>query len=164
MFTRFHDDKLRIQKQLQESTGPGRYALNVPGPADKQYYLEDPHVRLQKWGANLKTNSILIENDLRGMTRKMNRDCRVPNDYKEYQKTITTDDINVKTLSPFVDESRATTPAWEVRGMETNRWNYLHNNPQEHTCFHFQNNLSTRILEKDHYGLKHCNNPTFTDE
>ena len=28
---RFHDDPCRINKQLQESTDPGRYMLNVPG-------------------------------------------------------------------------------------------------------------------------------------
>ena len=27
-FTRFHDDPCRIEKQLQESTGTGKYMLN----------------------------------------------------------------------------------------------------------------------------------------
>ena len=31
-FTRFHDDNCRIEKQLQELTGTGRYMLNTPGP------------------------------------------------------------------------------------------------------------------------------------
>ena len=30
-FTRFHDDPCRIEKQMQESTGLGKYMLNVPG-------------------------------------------------------------------------------------------------------------------------------------
>ena len=34
-FTRFHDDPCRINKQLQESTGTGRYMLNVPGNGEK---------------------------------------------------------------------------------------------------------------------------------
>ena len=57
-FTRFHDDPCRINKQLQESTDPGRYMLNVPGNGDKPYYIEDPYIRIQGWGANLRTNTI----------------------------------------------------------------------------------------------------------
>ena len=30
-FTRFHDDKCRVEKQLQEMTDQGRYMLDVPG-------------------------------------------------------------------------------------------------------------------------------------
>ena len=30
-FTRFNYDDCRTKKRLQEATGPGRYALNMPG-------------------------------------------------------------------------------------------------------------------------------------
>ena len=49
-FTRFHDDEARVEKQLQESTGPGRYMLNVPGNGTHPCFMEDPFVRLDKWG------------------------------------------------------------------------------------------------------------------
>ena len=68
-FTRFHDDPCRIAKQLQESTGTGKYMLNVPGNGDKPCFMEDPFCRLQKWGANLQTNSINLESDLLGLSR-----------------------------------------------------------------------------------------------
>mgnify|MGYP005660732585 FL=1 len=51
-FTRFHDDPCRIKKQLQESTDIGRWILNVPGQGSKPDYMNDPHIRLQKWGGN----------------------------------------------------------------------------------------------------------------
>ena len=75
-FTRFHDDNCRIEKQLQELTGTGRYMLNTPGPGKNPCFMEDPYLRLQYWGANLKTNSINLESDLRGLTRSANKDCR----------------------------------------------------------------------------------------
>jgi hypothetical protein len=81
-FTRFHDDPCRITKQLQESTGLGRYMLNVPGNGDKPLYMEDPHIRMQKWGGNLLTNTINIESDLMGLTRNSNRDEISENNYK----------------------------------------------------------------------------------
>ena len=63
-FTRFKDDPCRIKKELQELTGLGRYMLNVPGNGDKPGFMEDPHIRMQKWGSNLMTNTVNLESDL----------------------------------------------------------------------------------------------------
>ena len=68
-FTRFHDDSARIKKQVEESSFVGRYMLNTPGPGDNLPFFEDPQLRLQKWGANLKTNTVNMESDLLGLTR-----------------------------------------------------------------------------------------------
>ena len=72
--TRFYYDSCRTIKSLQQSTDPGRYMLNVPGNGDKPAYMEDPHIRIQKWGGNLRTNTINLESDLKGITRPLNRD------------------------------------------------------------------------------------------
>jgi hypothetical protein len=69
-FTRFHDDPCRIKKQLQQSTDVGRWILNVPGNGDRPDYIADPQIRIQTWGANLMTNCIDLESDLRGQTRR----------------------------------------------------------------------------------------------
>jgi hypothetical protein len=83
-FTRFHDDPCRIKKRLQESTDQGRYILDVPGNGSTPYYIDDPHLRLQKWGGNLMTDSINIENDLKGLTRSINQDCLLKNNYNSF--------------------------------------------------------------------------------
>ena len=70
-FTRFHDDPVRIQKRLEESTFLGRYQLNKPGPGTKMPFFEDPNVRLQSWGANLHNNTIEFESELRGLKRPL---------------------------------------------------------------------------------------------
>jgi hypothetical protein len=149
-FTRFHDDPCRIQKQLQESTGLGRYMLNVPGNGLTPYYVEDPHIRLQKWGANLTTNTINVESDLRGLTRSINKDCLHKDNYEEHSAKFS--NVNYPSLKSSVsDETRATHPAWMYRDLEQVNWYYLPLNPQENTCMPFNNNLNTRILEKDYY-------------
>ena len=74
-FTRFHDDPCRIKKDLQELTGLGRYMLNVPGNGVNMPFMEDPYIRMQKWGSNLMTNTVNLESDLMGLTRSSNRDC-----------------------------------------------------------------------------------------
>jgi hypothetical protein len=81
-FSRFHDDPARIKQQLEQDTFPGRYQLNTPGPGDNLPFWEDPNIRLQRWGANLKTNTTDFESELRGMTRKLNHDEIGLNDYK----------------------------------------------------------------------------------
>jgi len=81
-FTRFHDDPCRINKQLQESTGLGRYMLNVPGNGSKPLYMDDPYIRMQKWGGNLMTNTVNLESDLFGLTRNTNHDDITKNEYR----------------------------------------------------------------------------------
>jgi hypothetical protein len=76
-FTRFSNDKDVIQKRLCESTFNGIYHLNTPGNGVDMPYVNDSHIRLQKWGANLRTNTLDIENDLRGMTRKLGSDFQI---------------------------------------------------------------------------------------
>jgi hypothetical protein len=148
-FTRFHDDPCRIKKRLQESTDQGRYILDVPGNGSTPYYIDDPHLRLQKWGGNLMTDSINIENDLKGLTRSINQDCLLKNNYKMHAANTST--VQYPNIGTITDQSRATHPAWMSRDLEQVNWYILPLNPQENTCMQFQNNLNTRIIEKDQY-------------
>jgi len=147
--TRFHDDPCRIQKQLQEMTGLGRYMLNVPGNGDKPCFMEDPFIRMQKWGANLMTNTINLESDLMGLTRASTRDCASENEYKS--RAVKTSKVNYPSCNPMTDQTRATNPAWMYRDLEQVDWYTLPLDPQENTCMRFQNNLSTRILERNNH-------------
>ena len=49
--------------------------LNMPGPGDNTCYIEDPQIILQKWGANIMTNSTNIESELFNVNRILSRDC-----------------------------------------------------------------------------------------
>ena len=151
-FTRFHDDPCRINKQLQESTGLGRYMLNVPGNGSKPIYMDDPFIRMQKWGGNLMTNTVNLESDLMGLSRNSNRDDVAANEYR--LNAVKTKQVQYKSQNPSTDQSRATPPAWEYRDLEQTKYNILPLNPQENVCFPFQNNLSTRIVEKDIFVAK----------
>jgi hypothetical protein len=148
-FTRFHDDPARIEKQLQETTGIGRYMLNVPGNGDKPCFMDDPFIRMQKWGANLMTNTINLESDLLGLTRNISRDHVLKNNYLNH--TVSTTKQQYPVCEPSTEQSRATNPAWTTKDLEQVNWSILPLNPQENTCFPFQNNLSTRIIEKDYF-------------
>ena len=152
-FTRFNYDPCRTKKQLQQSTDPGRWILNVPGNGSNPCYFEDPHIIPQKWAGNLRTNTINLESDLLGVNRQLGRDCLGKDNYKKYN--VPNEAIQYPTCNNvFTDQSRATNPAWWYRDLEQVDWYYPPLNPQENTCIPFLNNLSTRILEKDYFVPK----------
>jgi hypothetical protein len=158
-FTRFHDDPCRIEKQLQQSTDPGRWILNVPGNGDKPEYMADPQIRIQTWGGNLMTNCVDLESELRGVNRRANKDCLGKDEYTKFN--VPTQKISYPSNSSmFTEESRTIMPAWTARDLEQVNWYELPLDPQENTCMPFQNNISTRILEKDNFVAKI---PCFSD-
>jgi hypothetical protein len=153
-FTRFNYDEARTKKKLQQSTGPGRYSLNMPGNGTSPCFYNDPQIRMQKWGANLHSvingAPIDIESDLKGTTRKLSKYCQ----NKKFPNTGVP--ISQKNEYPvcgdaLTDQSRVTHPSWLYRALPQNREYPLFLNPQENVCLRFQNNLNTRLLEKDNF-------------
>ena len=153
-FTRFKYDDSRTMKELQQSTDQGRWILNVPGNGTKPHYMEDPHIRIQKWGGNLMTNHIDIENSLRGITMNNNRDYLDQSHYKKHVKQ--SDKIYYpKNSDLYVDQSRSTDPAWEYRNMEINNWlEPLPNVEPVQMIPHQSHQINSRNLEKDSYEQK----------
>lgn len=152
-FTRFRDDPARVRKQLQESTYLGRYQLNRPGPGVHMPFLEDPQVRLQYWGANLQNNTVDLESDFRNLTIPLNRDLIDKNNYKSVETHSRPPFMGYSTMNPFVEESRASHPAWTYKEREQARWESPLLDPQSlsHLETPFPHQISTRILEKDHF-------------
>lgn len=147
-FTRFKYDEARTKKELQQSTDPGRWVMNVPGNGETPYYIEDPHIRIQNWGANMRTNTINLESDLLGVNRKLNRDSTIKDSYVNF--TPDSDQIEFPSTKKLTTEqSRTILPAWTARDLEQVNWYYPPLNPQENICFPFLSNVNTRILERD---------------
>ena len=121
--TRFNDDSARIKKKLQEMTGVSQYQLNAPGPGVETPFFEDPQLRLQRWGANLRSNTTNLESDLIGIGRKLTKQTT---DVKYGVSTSTTD---YGSRSAFIDETRASNPAWTIRDLEHTRWMQIANTP-----------------------------------
>lgn len=148
-FTRFHDDPARIQKALDESTYMGRYQLNTPGPGVGLAFQEDVQLRLQGWGANLGKNTVNWESDLRGLTRRLNRDVPELNDYKV--RSLPPLAVSYPVADPYVEESRATHPAWMYKDQDQTRWETPWINPQAHFEIPFHKDIQTKMLDRDHF-------------
>jgi hypothetical protein len=162
-FTRFYDDPCRIQKYLEETTNIGNYSLNVPGNGMKPVLINDPHINIQKWGANLSQNKTDLESELHCLHRKLNKDSISENNYVDYLNTNPLYSPNSYSINneEITAQSRATHPAWIYREINhfaseqaiPNNFNYLHLDPQENICIPFHNNISSRIVQKDYYQL-----------
>tara|TARA_B100001142_G_C14336437_1_gene656087 strand:+ start:968 stop:1444 length:477 start_codon:yes stop_codon:yes gene_type:complete len=151
-FTRFHDDPARIEKTNLEITSMNDYIFNVPGnTSHSSVYFEDPHLRMQKNGNTLCRNMVEIESELRTMDRVLCRDHKGMNDYvkQQYIKQYVQPKTIHKTISK---ESRASHPAWMLKGTNTHRTEYLFHNPQSNVEIPFLSNLDTNVLEKDYYN------------
>ena len=145
-FTRFHDDQARVEKQLQELTGPGRYMIATPGNGPAPPFMEDPFIRLQKWGANLRSNTINLESELLGIKQSVGKDC-----VNKSIASVKSSALKYPSMNPITQQSRATHPAWMVRDLEQDNFQYLFLDPQENTCIPFHNNLNTRLIERDNF-------------
>lgn len=155
-FTRFKYDNSRTIKELQQSTDPGRWMIDVPGNGNKPDFMEDPNIRIQKWGANLMTNHVDIENSLLGITVNNNKDYLDQSNYAKYTKKSETihypknDDL-------YTDQSRSTNPSWEYRTQETNNWMEPLPFIEPIQMIHMNTNsylIDSRNLEKDAFDKK----------
>lgn len=148
-FTRFHDDPCRIMKQLQQATDPGVYHIQVPGNGIFVPFVNDPQVRLQKWGANRSDHFVQLESELLGMKNTLsNRDCfpaAVPNDFSLSYPVE---------KAEVTAQSRTITPAWEVRSAPQPRWETPHVDLQAHALIPFTCNDETRQKARDQFAAR----------
>jgi len=156
-FTRFKYDAARVKDRLKQSTGTGRYYLNVPGPLKSSCYMEDPQIRLQGFAANnMSVNGghpIDIDSDLSGRGRILQKNCH-ENKYP-FKKLVTAEKIPFNNCESFgTDQTRTTHPARNYRSLEQSLVQPLYLDPQENICFHFHNNINTRLLERDNHVPK----------
>lgn len=150
MFTSFRNDPARIKKEIEMSSYTGRYMLDVPGPGLDLPFMEDAQVRMQTWGANLQSNMVDLEGQLFSINRKISRDYNDKDEYKKFM--VETQPIQIfSSRNPFVEESRSSHPAFVYRELETNRYETPWINPQANLEKPFNDNIQTRILEKDNY-------------
>jgi hypothetical protein len=152
-FTRFHDDPERIKKALEQTTRVGRYQLDVPGQGTNLPYMEDAQMRLQGWGANLTGNGFTdLESDLRGLSRKLNRDNIETNNYKNVAAPY--NPVIYSGENPFIEESRATHPAWKYKDLEQTRWETPFLPPIHDIVRNPEYEISSRLLAKEEHVMR----------
>lgn len=150
-FTRFHDDPARIKKTLQESVYSGNYYINAPGPGVYLPFQDDVQLRLQKWGANMTTNTVNVESDLFNINKPLGTHAadRIDHVLPGVQSSPVTFPVD----KPFTEESRATHPAYLYKDLPHDNWSYPQLNPQNMATIElpFISDVQTRIIQRDHF-------------
>ena len=65
-FNRLAYDTCAYEQQLNQSTGPGEYTMNVPQTSCEPCFPADPSHRLQKLGSSTVGNGVFINVDVNG--------------------------------------------------------------------------------------------------
>ncbi len=157
--TRLNYDECSYEEKLKRSIGPGLYNLNVPDndcTDCAQDVNADPALRYQKYGPNTCTMSTAIDDssELRGLNyknTKCNTKTYLPNKYIKKACNINNQENSRDCFAPQ-ESTRLSNPSNTLRGTGVNRFQWLHNNPQEFALEKF-NRIPTnyRMVAKDNH-------------
>lgn len=152
MIASIRNDPGRLRKEAEMSSYTSRYHLCMPGPGIDAPIPDDVHVGLQSWAGNWAKNRIDLESDLHGQTRVLNRDHLNGAEYQAHA-TVIEPAVRYTHNTPFVEETRASHPAWMFRGVEIPRWEEPWLNPQALSAIErpFSTNIQSKLLDRDAY-------------
>ena len=134
-------DETKVKQYMEENTYINQYLFHTPGNGGATpCYVDDPHVRLSKWGANRWTNNMYIEDQL---TNRARRHKRLHNDYtlEDLRENVEGNCARVEypecePASTFeTRQSRAELPAWTLRDSTAHQFHERHfplRDPQAH--------------------------------
>ena len=144
-FTRTKYDDCRIIKQFQQSTDPGRWTMNVPGNGINMPLMEDPHIRIQKWGANLSASPVALEDALMGRDQILGKgDATRMTNIDGFSSYVSQYPSN---QSLTTDQSRATHPAFLHRETTRSHLHFPLQDPQSNISQ--RNSVGTRMAARD---------------
>jgi hypothetical protein len=151
-FNRRRYDGCKTTDDLRLTTGPGRYQLDVPNGYCDASYVKEPTTRQQRWGASLNAQYIKtdVESDLLNMSRPTTRTaCGQYN--PQTNKVNQGSTVPPKETSFPQVFSRLIDPPCTGRAQGWNRWEWLCDNPQETVMVPFDNQVTTRLQQKDQF-------------
>ena len=130
----------------------GNYHLMVPGNGIQPFYIEDPHIRIQKWGGYSYTNMIDIDSSLKCIDKQMKCDV--------FQKShLNSSPIYYpSTKLLYTENSRTICPAWNLKDKECIKGDYLFYDPRIKSNIPFVHNVSSRDIQKNEYNPVYKNN------
>ena len=147
MFTRTKDKDERIRYDLDVLTQTNNYTFKTPGNGLDVPYIETPNVRLQKWGANMRTNAVNIEHDLFGQTRRLNRDIGGVDDFCKHTAASEPkmySSKSIKQSNTLLDDNKLDKKERTIEQLRKNQ--ILLEDPQRH--INLSRGISTRYEAK----------------
>jgi len=137
---------------IQQMVTIGNYHLMVPGNGIQPYYIEDPQIRIQKWGGCSYTNMIDVDTSLKGIDKTLKCDV--------FQKSnLSSTPIQYPSTNLlYTENSRTICPAWNLKGIEVVKSDFLYYDPRIKSSIPFTHNVSSRDIQKKEYVPIYQNN------
>lgn len=138
---------------IQQLLSIGNYHLMVPGNGTQPFYIEDPQIRIQKWGGTSYTNMIDVDSSLRCMDKQLK--C----DVFQKSKLPSSSPIHYPSTNLlYTENSRTICPAWNLKGVEVVKSDFLYYDPRIKSSIPFTHNVSSRDIQKNEYIPIYQNN------
>lgn len=130
--TRIGNDPCRIITNNEQSTNPGRWVVDVPGPGKNLPYMMDPQILAQNWAGNTWSNAVELQDKVMRGRESTPRDCISKSNYinKHYVNVELNEKVpngsapiqSTSSRSLTTEQSRAICPAWTTRGIDSKMW------------------------------------------
>lgn len=151
-FSKLSYDNCAYEKSLNESMNIGHYMLNKPNTdcKNKNCYNNNTALIQDKTGVGVSKHYPLIDvnSELLGLNMR-HSECpskrQIDNTYAINNK--------LDTCSSFgnAEDTLLSNPACTLRGTGWNRFDFLHEDPQEKAIMPFQRNIQNRLIVKDNH-------------
>ena len=153
-FSKLAYDSCAYEKYLEECVGIGEYMLNTPGVSceeGKSCFYPSPHVRLDKTGVAVCESKPLIDVDseLLGLNMKQVKCPKERTFDSSYCDNAELKDCGTEFLT--AEETKMSNPACNLRGTGWNRFDFLHENPQDRAMMPFDREIQNRLVVKDNH-------------
>lgn len=152
-FSKLSYDNCAYEKYLEESTGTGEYMLNTPAiNCDGQTcFFPSPNIRLDKTGVAVCDNKALIDVDseLLGLNMKQVKCPKERTFDSSYCDNKSMQDCSDNFL--IAEDTKLSNPACNLRGTGWNRFDFLHENPQDKALMTFDREVQNRLIVKDNH-------------
>lgn len=145
---------------VQQSVGPGVYALGTPAPHCKPCLASDPRVTTGTTGGSecSATSLVDIDSELQNLTRRATN-CPT-GQFLPWRNPPCAGRPNASLAHyadcraagmPTLEDTRLSNPPCTLRGTGWNRWEWLCKDPQERVLMPFDHHINVRTLTKDNH-------------
>jgi hypothetical protein len=151
-FTKLPYDPCAYKTNIEESMKSGKYMLNTPKvDCDEDCFYTSPYIRVDKKSVGTCKNKEIVDvhSELLGLNRKLTECPEKKMFDSDYCENKLLKDCDNSFLSP--EDTLISNPTCTLRGTGWNRWEWLHENPQDKAILPFMTNIENKTVVKDNH-------------
>ena len=150
-FTRIRYDEGNYSRDINQSTTPGNYGLNLPRNSCRDCFA--PNLPNASYGGSLFENLVDVDSELMGLPYKQTKcPSQKFKTQKANEKFANSKKTHYEDCPIFTGENtRLSNPTKTLRSTGWNRWEWLCQNPQDEAIEPFTRVINTQLIAKDNH-------------